>query len=199
MTIAAVILAAGMATRMGSVKQLLPWGKSTILGSTIDLYAKANVDKIIVVVGYYAPEIMKALHNKPVKWVINKEFQSGMASSLQAGIKALDKEDEVCLLGLGDTPLLRYKTINQIIEAHQFHQAQIVVPYYGEQSGHPILVTSQLFSELLKVRGDVGARFVIKAHNKSVFRLEVDDEGVIIDLDTQESYQTYYNKFGGRL
>jgi molybdenum cofactor cytidylyltransferase len=195
-TIAAVILAAGMSTRMGSVKQLLPWKNGTMLGSTIDLYTKSEVDKIIVVVGYCAAEIIKSLKDKPVKWVINEEYETGMASSLRAGIKALQEEERICLIGLGDTPLLQVSTIKDIIKTHRKYGNKVVAPYYRGKKGHPILITSELYAELLNVQGDVGARTVINAHYDEVYPLEVDDEGVIIDLDTPESYRTYYQKYG---
>lgn len=196
MTIAAVILAAGMSTRMGSVKQLLPWKNDTMLGSTIDLYTKSEVDKIIVVVGYCAAEIIKTLKDKPVKWVINEEYETGMASSLRAGIKALQEEERICLIGLGDTPLLQVSTIKDIIKTHRKYGNKVVAPYYRGKKGHPILITSELYAELLNVQGDVGARTVINAQYDEVYPLEVDDEGVIIDLDTPESYRTYYQKYG---
>jgi molybdenum cofactor cytidylyltransferase len=195
-TIAAVILAAGMSTRMGSVKQLLPWKNDTMLGSTIDLYTKSEVDKIIVVVGYCAAEIIKTLKDKPVKWVINEEYETGMASSLRAGIKALQEEERICLIGLGDTPLLQVSTIKDIIKTHRKYGNKVVAPYYRGKKGHPILITSELYAELLNVQGDVGARTVINAQYDEVYPLEVDDEGVIIDLDTPESYRTYYQKYG---
>ena len=162
MTIAAVILAAGMSTRMGIVKQLLPWKNGTMLGSTIDLYTKSEVDKIIVVVGYCAAEIIKTLKDKPVKWVINEEYETGMASSLRAGIKALQEEERICLIGLGDTPLLQVSTIKDIIKTHRKYGNKVVAPYYRGKKGHPILITSELYAELLNVQGDVGARTVIK-------------------------------------
>lgn len=196
MTIAAVILAAGLSRRMGNLKQLLPWKNSTILGSTIDLYTKSAVDKTIVVVGYCAEKIIDALKDKPVEWVVNKEYESGMASSLRAGIKALKAEDLACLIGLGDTPLLRPETIASIVKTHQILEKKIIVPFYRGKKGHPILLSSIFYPELLEVKGDVGARTVVQAHQNEVYRLDVEDIGVIIDLDTPESYQAYYQKCG---
>ena len=197
MTVAAIILAAGMSTRMGSLKQLLPWGNSTILGSTIDLYAAAGVDKIIVVVGYCAEKIIDVLQAKPVEWVLNRDYPSGMASSLRMGIKALGKDDDACLLGLGDTPLLKIATIKSIVKAYCQHKNKIIVPVYKGRSGHPVLVGNRFYSELSAVKGDIGARVLLKNYEKEVHRLEVKDEGVIIDIDKPENYRAYYERFGG--
>ena len=196
MRIAAIVLAAGMSTRMGSLKQLLPWKNGTILGSTIDLYTGGMIDKTIVVVGYCAAEILNFLEGKPVEWVINEDYQTGMASSLRKGISALGDETDACLIGLGDTPLLNRATIASIIKAYKNYQNKIVVPFYKGKKGHPILITKDFFPELLAVQGDIGARTVLKNHWEEVLRLDVEDAGVIIDLDTPESYQNYYCLFG---
>jgi len=196
MTIAAVILAAGLSHRMGELKQLLPWKNGTILGSTIDLYIGSPVDKTIVVVGYCAEKIIDLLKDKPVEWVVNQEYESGMASSLRAGIKNLGPEVQACLLGLGDTPLIKSETVAKIVEAYRQFGKEIVIPCYKGRKGHPVLMTRRFFPELLNVQGDLGARTVIQTHQSVVYRLETDDEGVIIDLDTPASYQIYYQKCG---
>lgn len=187
MNIAAVILAAGKAVRMGKLKQLLPLHGETILGSTIDLYTKAGIDKIIVVVGHCAGEIMERLQDKPVQWVGNDSYEEGMSTSLKAGIAALDPSVEAAFLALGDTPFVSRSTIMEMLKVYGETRAKIIVPYFNEKGGHPVLFRSDLFPEIAAIRGDMGAREVIQ-RCRDVYKLQVRDPGIMRDIDTQEDY-----------
>ncbi|WP_227764875.1 molybdenum cofactor cytidylyltransferase [Zhaonella formicivorans] len=189
MKIAVVILAAGKASRMGRTKQLLPWGESTLLGSTIDLYTGAKVDEVIVVVGHCAAEIRAALKDKAVRWVENKAYEQGMSTSLKAGIEALNDGVSAVLLALGDLPLLKKETIRCMLKIYKNNNCKIVIPYYHNKRGNPVLISRELFPELLAIQGDQGAREVIKKYESQVYKLPVDDPGILQDVDTWEDYK----------
>ncbi|MDF2840738.1 MAG: mobA 1, partial [Clostridia bacterium] len=87
--IAAIVLAAGYSSRMGELKPLLPLGDKTVIEKVIDAFRKAGIDDVRVVVGYEAQRLMPLLEKRKVQIIQNIEFEKGMFSSVQAGIKSL--------------------------------------------------------------------------------------------------------------
>ena len=188
--LSAIILAAGESKRMGKPKQLLPLGKSTLLEQAIDNLLNSSVDETIVVLGHKAEEITEKIANKPVKVVINPDYQQGMSTSIVAGLIMVDPRSQAVMLALGDQPLVTSRTINQLIEAFNKNRKGIAVPTYRGRRGHPIIFDIKYKAELFKLKGDIGGREIIQNHPKDVFMVAVDSESVISDIDTQEDYKT---------
>ena len=188
--LSAIILAAGESKRMGKPKQLLPLGKSTLLEQAIDNLLNSSVDETIVVLGHKAEEITEKIANKPVKVVINPDYQQGMSTSIVAGLIMVDPRSQAVMLALGDQPLVTSRTINQLIEAFNKNRKGIAVPTYQGRRGHPIIFDIKYKAELFKLKGDIGGREIIQNHPKDVFMVAVDSESVISDIDTQEDYKT---------
>ena len=188
--LSAIILAAGESKRMGKPKQLLPLGKSTLLEQAIDNLLNSSVDETIVVLGHKAEEITEKIANKPVKVVINPDYQQGMSTSIVAGLIMVDPRSQAVMLALGDQPLVTSRTINQLIEAFSKNKKGIAVPTYRGRRGHPIIFDIKYKAELFKLKGDIGGREIIQNHPKDVFMVAVDSESVISDIDTQEDYKT---------
>jgi molybdenum cofactor cytidylyltransferase len=188
--LSAIILAAGESKRMGKPKQLLPLGKSTLLEQAIDNLLNSSVDETIVVLGHKAEEITEKIANKPVKVVINPDYQQGMSTSIVAGLILVDPRSQAVMLALGDQPLVTSHTINQLIEAFNKNRKGIAVPTYRGRRGHPIIFDIKYKAELFKLKGDIGGREIIQNHPKDVFMVAVDSESVISDIDTQEDYKT---------
>lgn len=186
--IATVILAAGQAKRMGRLKQLLPWGKDTILGKTIDLFQQANTGPIYVVVGSQATAVKEALGERQVVWVHNPDFAQGMSSSLQAGLGALPEETEAVLLALGDLPLINPDTVRKMVVLFRQGRHPLVVPRYQGRTGHPVLIAKEFFPQLMVLKGDQGARGLLKEKQELVCYLEVDDPGICQDIDDPQTY-----------
>jgi molybdenum cofactor cytidylyltransferase len=172
--LSAIILAAGESKRMGEAKQLMPLGKSTLLEQAIDNLLNSSVDETIVVLGHQAEEITKKIASKPVKIVINPDYQQGMSTSIVAGLIMVDPRSRAVMLALGDQPLVTSRTINQLIGAFIKHNKGIAVPTYRGRRGHPIIF---------------GGREIIQNHPKDVFMVAVDSESVVSDIDTQEDYK----------
>jgi molybdenum cofactor cytidylyltransferase len=187
--LSAIILAAGESKRMGKPKQLMPLGKSTLLEQAIDNLLNSSVDETIVVLGHKAEEITKKIANKPVKVVINPDYQQGMSTSIVAGLIMVDPRSQAVMLALGDQPLVTSRTINQLIEAFNKNRKGIAVPTYRGRRGHPIIFDIKYKVELFKLKGDIGGREIIQNHPKDVFMVAVDSESVISDIDTQEDYK----------
>ena len=173
---------------MGELKQLMPLGKNTILGQAIDNLMGSAVSEIIVVLGYKAEEIIKAIAAKPVKITINPDYQQGMSTSIIAGLNLVNPKAQAVMLALGDQPFVTSQTINRLIEEFYNHDKGIAIPTYQGKRGHPLIFTIRYKPELLELKGDIGGREIIKHHPQDVLKVAVDSESVIADIDTEEDY-----------
>jgi len=188
--LSAILLAAGESKRMGALKQLMPLGKSTLLEQAIDNLLNSSVDETIVVVGHKAQEITKAIASRPVKIVLNPNYQQGMSTSIIAGLKQLGPKSQAVMLAMGDQPLVESRTINQLIDAFKSHDKGIAVPTHRGRRGNPVIFAIKYKEELLKLKGDIGGREIIKSHPDDVLEVAVDSESVISDIDTRDDYQS---------
>lgn len=186
--ISAILLAAGESNRMGQPKQLLPFGQSTIVERTIDNLLNSAVSETIVVLGYRDEEIRKTIAGKPVKLVINPDYQQGMSTSIIAGLKQVDKRARAVLIALSDQPFVDSQTITSLVEAFIANKRGIIIPVYQGRRGNPVIFAIEYKGELLNLKGDVGGREIIKLHPDEVLEVAVNCEGVLLDIDTMENY-----------
>ena len=188
--ISAILLAAGESNRMGQPKQLMPFGQSTILERTIDNLLNSAVSETIVVLGYRNEEIRQTISGKPVKIAINPDYQQGMSASIIAGLKQVDTRARAVLIALGDQPFVDSQTINSLVEAFIANNRGIIIPVYQGRRGNPIIFTIKYKDELLNLKGDIGGREIIKRHPDDVLEVAVNCEGVLLDIDTMENYNS---------
>lgn len=183
--VSAVVLAAGLAQRMGAVKQLLPLRGKPLLEHVLDTLRVSDVREIVVVLGDAADEIRQRVSFASEKIVINDAYREGMASSLRAGISAIDPASEAALIVLADQPFVRPDTINRLIA----EPCAIAIPTYNGTRGNPVLIGRPLFPEVQQLSGDVGCRQLFSAHAEEIVKVPVDDPGVLIDFDTPEDLE----------
>ena len=190
---AAIILAAGKSTRMGEAKQLLRLGESTVLGRTIEnVRRSAVVDEIVLVLGASAEAIRRRLPAsllEGLKVVVNPAYEQGMASSLRAGLSALDSQTSAALIVLADQPFVRPETLDQLARKYRCTPAPIVIPSYKGVRGNPVLLDRSVFAEVMALEGDTGCRAIFDNHTERTVKLEVEDEGILLDIDNQEDYE----------
>ena len=190
--IAAIVLSAGESRRMGSPKALLPIKGKTFIEQIVSALKATKVSKITVVLGHNPEPIKSKLEPLSVSVVINPDYLKGQLSSLIAAIRSLQadpvKVDGV-LVHLVDHPLISRSVVNEMIDRFFESKKLIVIPTYKGKRGHPVLLSSRLFPELLKAPPDQGAKAVVHAHRDETLELETDDEGVIIDIDTPDEYR----------
>lgn len=188
----AIVLAAGRSTRMGEAKQLLRLGESTVLGQTLENVRAAGVDEIVLVLGFSAQSIREQLPISVIeglKIVVNQAYEQGMASSLREGLSALDPQTEAALVVLADQPFTRPETLNRLIEEHRRTHAQIVIPMYKGSRGNPVLLDRSVFPEVMALDGDVGCRAIFGSHPEGIVKVEVDDMGILLDIDSKDDYE----------
>ncbi|HKL01136.1 MAG TPA: nucleotidyltransferase family protein [Desulfotignum sp.] len=215
--VAGVILAAGCGSRMGAVKQLLPFENTTILGRVVATARASLLDDIVLVLGSEAGRVRCSLDRtyldlpQPdmmypdmtysdltypdmtgIHVVENLDWHKGQAFSVAAGIKALPPETGGALFLLGDQPLVMVQTINRLVSVFQTTDHWIVAPCYNGQRGNPVLVAAPLFDRLIHPAGDAGARVLFDEFRHRMHCLDVDDPGILRDVDTPEDYAALF-------
>jgi molybdenum cofactor cytidylyltransferase len=196
--ISSIILAAGESRRVGKLKQLLPFGKSTIIETVIDNLLCAKLDEVIVVLGHAAEKITEVIQHKPVKIVCNPNYKRGMLTSVQCGVLAVnktaggsvfDKYKNGFLIALVDQPFLTPNLINHLIEEFYKTDKGIVLPTYKERRGHPVIFERKYAAEILALSEDgEGLREVIRKHQDDIHVVPVNTDSIIRDIDYWKDY-----------
>lgn len=189
--LSAILLAAGESKRMGQLKQGLPLGNSTILEQSIDNLVHSKIDELIVVLGYRAQELREKVAGRPVKTVINPEYEQGMSTSIIAGLHLVDDKAQAVMFVLADQPFIDSKIVDKLIDEFSRTSKGIVIPTYRGRRGHPVIFAISYKEELLRLKGDVGGRQVVKEHPDDVLEIPVDSEGINVDIDTVSDYYAH--------
>ena len=187
-SIASIILAAGASRRMGRPKMLLPYRSGTVLSSAVAPHLEAGAGPVIVVLGHRADEVRSAaaLPADPrLTTVVNPDWAEGMASSIRRGLEECGEASAV-LLALGDQPGVDAARVKALLAAWG-PDVRLVVPVHGERGSHPVLFARSLFPELRDLRGEVGARDVVRRHWAEAVRVPAP---ALADVDTEEDYRT---------
>ncbi len=189
--IALVILAAGASSRMQQPKQLLAWGRSTLLGNAINMALDSHADDVYVVLGNKSGMIKEHCSTSNVHWLYNKNWKRGMGSSISCAINHIlgsKKRYTGILITLCDQPLIDSEYLNEMIDTLINGDRGIVATAYNNRSGVPVLFHSKYIEKLSKLDNDLGAKKIIAANLQDVFA--IDPKGKEKDLDTAEEYQT---------
>jgi molybdenum cofactor cytidylyltransferase len=192
--VAAVLLAAGLGRRMGSVNKLLAEvGGVPLVARAADALLASGAAPVYVVVGHEAEAVRKALGDRRVQLVNNPAYEEGLGASLRVGIAAAQAGPAVdgALVALADMPFVQPRHIEQLLAS--FDPAgpfSICVPVHERKRGHPVLWSSRHFPEMAKLEGDVGARALLEAHADLVLSVAVDDGAIHLDVDTVEMLES---------
>jgi molybdenum cofactor cytidylyltransferase len=152
----------------------------------VDALLEAGVQPIVVVTGHDAAPVRAALTGRAVRFVDNPDYAAGMSTSLRCGVRALAADGVTgALIALGDMPHLKAAHIEALVHAFDpDHGHAICVPTFERRRGNPVLFAARFFDEMDALRGDVGARAVIEAHASDVASVAMEDDGVLLDVDT---------------
>lgn len=187
--VAAVVLAAGRAARMGRSKVLLPWDGRTVIEAIVSRMILSPVFEVVVVTGHRAGNVARVLKDLPITLIHNPEYLRGeMLSSLQAGLRELPVSIDACLVVMGDQPSLDVRVVAQVIEAYAQGHGDIIVPVYRGERGHPVLFDRRFWPELLAL--EHGApRDVVRQHPDAIALVDVGNDSVLRDIDTPDEYR----------
>jgi molybdenum cofactor cytidylyltransferase len=186
--VSALVLAAGMATRMGRQKVLLPLAGAPLVRHVVDAASASSAAETIVVVGHEGAAVREALAGCAVTIVVNDRFAEGMSGSLRAGLAAADPSCAAAVVLLGDQPYVTAGVVDRLIERFAATGSTVVRPAVDGRPANPVLLSAALFPEIRAQRGDVGGREVVDRHHDEVSLVPVDDPRLAADIDSPEDY-----------
>ena len=188
--ISAILLAAGQSKRMNGENKLIKkiQGISLINHSIKNILA-SRIDELIIVLGYQKEIIEKLIDkNEKIKIVYNKNYESGMASSIKIGLNLLSKKNEAFFVCLGDMPMVSHDIYNQLIKSKD--NKEIIVPTYKGQQGNPVLFDNSMKDKVLNISGDVGAKKILEFNKAKILNLEINDQSIAKGFNTQDDFSS---------
>lgn len=197
--IAAVILAAGYSFQMKKFKPLMKLGDITAIEHSVRCFYYAGINDIRVVVGYRALDVIEAVKRYLVRLVLNSRYSEGMYSSVQEGVRSLEPDIQAFFVLPADIPLVRVDTVQKMLAC--FHSSEgtgIVYPVFKGHRGHPPLISTKYSDAILNDKGICpgGLRSLSKRFEHEAVDVEVADQGVLLDMNTQEDYFDLLNYLG---
>jgi len=184
---AGIILAAGMSKRLGRLKQLVEIGDSTILSMVVDASLSSDLDKVVLVLGHEAEAIAASLGERLMRGriltAVNNRYAEGMSTSLQRGLMEIRDEYPSIMVLMGDQPLTDSDVINLVLGAFRSSEKDICAPVYRGKRGLPVCFTKRYYNDILAVKGDMGAREVIRDNPDDVYSVELDTPHTFMDID----------------
>jgi molybdenum cofactor cytidylyltransferase len=190
--LSAIVLAAGMSTRMGQNKLLLGFKDKPLIAHAVDTLLASEIDEVIVVLGHEADKVQEKLRGKQVRLIQNPDYREGLSTSVRAGVNAVSSQAAGIMVYLADQPLLEPADANRILRAFTHAKEvgkSIVVPFFDGQRGNPVLLDSLYREAILGVVGDVGCKGVIRRYPDQVFVVEMENDHVVRDVDNMEEYE----------
>ena len=190
--ISAILLAAGQSKRMKGENKLAKevQGIPLIIHSVKNILA-SSADELIIVLGYQKEIVEKLIDkNEKIKFVFNKDFESGIASSIKTGLNHLSKNTEAFFICLGDMPMVSHNIYNRLIKSK--NNKEIIVPTYKAQQGNPVLFDKSIKEKIMAITGDVGAKKVLELNKDKILNLEINDQSITKGFDTQDNFNSLY-------
>ena len=194
MNISGILLAAGMSTRMGQPKQLLPFGRSTVIETVIETLLASQLVEVMVVLGHQRQQICQQIEPKltghRLRIIDNPDYRAGMLTSVQAALKQISPSSPAFALMLVDQPLITAGTVNQVLEAHRSTTMPITIPQYRSRRGHPAIFDGQFIAEILALDWESrGMKEILDRHREQIHYLPVETDSILRDMDTPQDYQ----------
>lgn len=184
-----LILAAGRSSRMGRPKALLEYNGDTFLNRQIFLMLP-RVEQLAVVLGCNADAVRPTLPALPgLCAVVNENYDRGMLSSLQTGLAALGGAADWTLFALADHPAVRGRTLDRILQAcRAAASAPLAIPRFAGKRGHPVALSRAIADELCALDPAASPQDTMRKHYREALFLDVEDRGVVTDIDRPEDY-----------
>ncbi len=202
MTVAAILLAGGESSRMGAPKPLLEWDGYTLIEYQLAQLKGPPVDRVVVVLGHRADEVLPHVHRAGAQAVVNELYAQGRASSLRVGAAVLP-EDTASIIVLNVDQPRPHDVMARLVDVHRRSSNLITIPTYERRRGHPPVLDGSLLPELRAVNeATLGLRAIIEKHAEDVSELAFETESVLLDLNRPQEYQkaraSYFAPTGGR-
>ena len=186
----AILLAAGQSKRMnGDNKLIKKYNKKYLINHIIGSLIKSKVNKIIVVLGFQSSKVKRIIiKNKKVNFVFNKNYKSGISSSIKTGLKRISKKSIGFLIVQADMPLISKKIVNTLCYAVRNSNKEIVAPIYKRKMGNPIGFKRSMTRILNKTSGDSGAKKIILRNKKKLGLIKINSKSIFKDFNTKRDF-----------
>ena len=186
--ISAILLAAGQSKRMKGENKLTKKIQGIpLIKLTVKNILASSINELIIVVGHQKEIIEKFIDkNEKIKFVFNKDFESGIASSIKAGLNHLSNNTETFFICLGDMPMVNQEVYNQLIRSR--NNKEIIVPTYKGQQGNPVLFSKSIKEKITTIQGDVGAKRILELNEDKVLNVEINDSCITKDFNTMDNF-----------
>ena len=188
--ISAILLAAGQSKRIVQENKLLKiYKKKPLVNHALNSVKKSNVNKIIIVLGHESSEVKKNIKkNKKIIFIVNNNYKKGISSSIKTGIKRLSKKNKGFIIIQSDMPFIKTEHINKICRSIQKKKHLVHVLKFRNIIGNPIGFDISVLSKFKKIKGEYGAKFMVKRLNKQTNFIKITSSKVFKDFDTKKDF-----------
>ncbi len=197
--IAGIVLAAGLSTRMGSLKLLLELNNETIIYKVINAALLSRLDEVVLVTGTSHHRLLQSLDNLATHFKLritqNSRPEAGMSSSIRAGMSSLKDYKDGIMIILGDQPKLTTAIIDQLGSVFSESPSSIVAPKVQGRRTTPVIFPVRFFPALVALTGDRGGRPILEANPEAVIEVEMGDAYDDIDIDTPEDWEKFRKEY----
>ena len=189
--IKAILLAAGQSQRLGSENKLIKKFKNKhLINHALSSLVKSKINKIIIVLGHQSKKLKKiTIKNKKITYVINKKFKLGISTSIKSGLKKISKKDKGFVIVQSDMPFIKSSDINKIYNSIKKGKSLVHALKFKNKIGNPIGFDILVLNKFQKIKGDVGAKFMVKKLKKNTNFIKVSSNKIFKDFD----YKTDFN------
>ena len=188
--ISAILLAAGQSKRMNGENKLTKEIKGIpLIKHSVRNILASSINELIIVIGHQKEIIEKLIDkNEKIKFVFNKDFESGMATSIKTGLNHLSEETESFFICLGDMPMVNKDIFNLLIKSK--NNKEIIVPTYKNKQGNPILFSKSMKKKIMTIEGDVGAKKVLELNKDKTLNIETNDQSITQNFNTLDNFSS---------
>ena len=188
--ISAILLAAGRSKRLQGENKLIKKFKSkSLINHILKSLIKSKVNKIIVVLGHENRKIKKVtLKSKKITFVVNSQYFKGISASIKCGLKKISKINTGFLIVHADMPLVSKTILNTLCLALKNKNKEIFVPVYKKKVGNPLAFKYSMIKSLKKIRGDKGAKKLIRSNKSKVQLVKIKSKSILVDFDQLKDF-----------
>jgi len=188
--ISAILLAAGKSKRLkGENKLIKNFKGKPLINHILSSLIKSKVNKIFIVAGYQNQKIKKiALKSKKITFVINSQYLKGISTSIKCGLKKISKKNIGFLIAHADMPLVSKTILNTLCSALKSKNKEIFIPVYKKKVGNPLAFKYSMIKSLKKIKGDRGAKKLIRSNKSKVQLVKMKSKSILIDFDQLKDF-----------
>ena len=188
--ISAILLAAGQSKRIqGENKLLKKYKKKYLINHILKSLIKSKVNRIIIVLSHENKKIKKiALKNKKITFAVNSQYLKGISTSIKCGLKRISKKNIGFLIVHADMPLISKTILNTLCSALKNKNKEIFVPVYKRKIGNPLAFKYSMIESLKKIKGDRGAKKLIRSNKSKIQSVKMKSKSILIDFDQPKDF-----------